>query len=62
MTERGSALLQEQIEYYSARAPECDEWFLRQGRYDRGQDQRQRGRAGGEAAVGRLGRYRAHDR
>jgi 2-polyprenyl-3-methyl-5-hydroxy-6-metoxy-1,4-benzoquinol methylase len=29
-------LLREQIEYYRARAREYDEWFLRQGRYDRG--------------------------
>lgn len=29
-------LLQQQIDYYRARAGEYDEWFLRQGRYDRG--------------------------
>ncbi|MDE2858279.1 MAG: class I SAM-dependent methyltransferase [Chloroflexota bacterium] len=29
-------LLQHQIDYYSARAPEYDQWFYRQGRYDRG--------------------------
>jgi demethylmenaquinone methyltransferase/2-methoxy-6-polyprenyl-1,4-benzoquinol methylase len=29
-------LLEEQIAYYKARASEYDEWFLRQGRYDRG--------------------------
>ena len=29
-------LLSQQIEYYCARAPEYDEWFLRKGRYDRG--------------------------
>ena len=28
--------LREQIDYYRARAGEYDEWFLRQGRYDRG--------------------------
>ena len=28
--------LRHQIEYYRARAGEYDEWFLRQGRYDRG--------------------------
>jgi len=28
--------LQQQIAYYKARASEYDEWFLRQGRYDRG--------------------------
>jgi len=30
------ALLQEQVDYYRARAGEYDEWFFRQGRYDRG--------------------------
>jgi demethylmenaquinone methyltransferase/2-methoxy-6-polyprenyl-1,4-benzoquinol methylase len=29
-------ILQEQINYYRARAGEYDEWFLRQGRFDRG--------------------------
>ena len=29
-------LLRQQIEYYRERASEYDEWFLRQGRYDRG--------------------------
>ena len=29
-------LIEEQIAYYRARASEYDEWFLRQGRYDRG--------------------------
>jgi SAM-dependent methyltransferase len=29
-------ILQQQLEYYRARAGEYDEWFLRQGRYDRG--------------------------
>jgi demethylmenaquinone methyltransferase/2-methoxy-6-polyprenyl-1,4-benzoquinol methylase len=29
-------LLEEQIEYYRARAPEYEEWFRRQGRYSRG--------------------------
>lgn len=28
--------LNEQLEYYRARAPEYDEWWLRRGRYDRG--------------------------
>jgi demethylmenaquinone methyltransferase/2-methoxy-6-polyprenyl-1,4-benzoquinol methylase len=31
-----NSLLQQQIAYYQARASEYDEWFLRQGRYDRG--------------------------
>ncbi|HEX6966523.1 MAG TPA: class I SAM-dependent methyltransferase [Gemmatimonadaceae bacterium] len=29
-------ILEQQIAYYRARASEYDEWFLRQGRYDRG--------------------------
>ena len=33
-------LLDEQIAYYRARAPEYDEWFLRLGRYDRGEEHR----------------------
>ena len=33
-------LLAEQIAYYQARAAEYDEWFLRQGRYDRGEAHR----------------------
>jgi hypothetical protein len=28
------AILDEQLAYYRARAPEYDEWFLRHGRYD----------------------------
>jgi demethylmenaquinone methyltransferase/2-methoxy-6-polyprenyl-1,4-benzoquinol methylase len=31
-----SALLREQVAYYQDRAHEYDEWFFRQGRYDRG--------------------------
>ena len=33
-------LLKDQIEYYRARASEYDEWFFRQGRYDRGSQHR----------------------
>jgi ubiquinone/menaquinone biosynthesis C-methylase UbiE len=33
-------ILQEQIDYYRDRAPEYDEWFFRQGRYDRGEAHR----------------------
>ena len=29
-------LLQEQVDYYRARAGEYDEWFFRTGRYDLG--------------------------
>ena len=35
-----SDLLQEQIQYYRERASEYDEWFFRQGRYDRGENHR----------------------
>jgi len=34
-------LLREQVQYYRARAGEYDEWFLRQGRYDRGPEHRE---------------------
>ena len=34
-------LLTEQLAYYRARAPEYDAWFLRQGRYDRGEAHRE---------------------
>lgn len=37
---RETELLDEQVEYYRARAAEYDEWFLRQGRYDRGPSHR----------------------
>jgi SAM-dependent methyltransferase len=37
---RDQRLLAEQIAYYRARAAEYDEWFLRQGRYDRGEAHR----------------------
>ena len=32
-----SQFVDEQIQYYRDRAPEYDEWFLRKGRYDRGE-------------------------
>ena len=35
-------LLASQVAYYRARAREYDEWFLRQGRYDRGPEHRTR--------------------
>src|SRR6185437_12657679 len=34
-------LIEEQIAYYRERAGEYDEWFLRQGRYDRGPEHRE---------------------
>src|SRR5436189_6169833 len=36
MDDKEPRILDEQIAYYRARASEYDEWFLRQGRYDRG--------------------------
>lgn len=39
-TEDEGSLLRQQIEYYRARACEYDEWFFRQGRYDRGAQHR----------------------
>lgn len=40
MTESGQGILDEQIAYYRARAPEYDEWFFREGRYDLGEEHR----------------------
>lgn len=37
-TAEDSTTLREQLEYYRARAAEYDQWWLRQGRYDRGVD------------------------
>lgn len=37
---RTNDILNQQIEYYRVRAQEYDEWFLRQGRYNRGEDHR----------------------
>jgi ubiquinone/menaquinone biosynthesis C-methylase UbiE len=36
-----SDILQEQVQYYRERASEYEEWFFRQGRYDRGENHRQ---------------------
>lgn len=38
MTGAKGDVLHEQIQYYRARATEYDDWFLRLGRYDRGED------------------------
>ncbi len=35
-------IIRDQIEYYRARANEYDEWFYRQGRFDRGTELNQR--------------------
>ncbi len=47
-------VLREQIAYYRARAGEYDEWFLRQGRYDRGAEANARWFAEVETVVGAL--------
>ncbi len=31
-------IIEDQIKYYEERATEYDEWYLRQGRYDRGDE------------------------
>lgn len=36
-----ASLIREQTSYYRARAEEYDEWILRTGRYDRGEEHRQ---------------------
>lgn len=51
------AILHEQIAYYRARASEYDEWFLRQGRYDRGPDLNARWFAEIAEARGALDRF-----
>ena len=33
-----AGLVEQQISYYRARAPDYDEWFFRQGRHDRGEE------------------------
>jgi len=47
-------VLQERIAYYRARAPEYDEWLLRQGRHDPGEEQNARWRAELEEVVQEL--------
>jgi ubiquinone/menaquinone biosynthesis C-methylase UbiE len=42
MDDKELGILDEQIAYYRARASEYDEWFLRQGRYDRGAEHSRR--------------------
>ncbi len=57
-------ILQEQIEYYRERASEYDEWFFRQGRYDRGEAHRQQWFteiSEVESALFSLGRYLSGD-
>jgi demethylmenaquinone methyltransferase/2-methoxy-6-polyprenyl-1,4-benzoquinol methylase len=50
--------LQQQIDYYRARAGEYDQWFYRQGRYDRGPEINRRWFAEAETVVQALDRFR----
>ncbi|QJE94942.1 class I SAM-dependent methyltransferase [Luteolibacter luteus] len=50
--------LQEQLDYYNARAGEYDQWWLRQGRYDRGPELNGRWVAEGVEISEMLARFR----
>ena len=50
-------LVDEQIAYYRARAPEYDEWWLRQGAHDRGPEFRARWEAEGRLLHAELARF-----
>jgi SAM-dependent methyltransferase len=50
-------LLAEQARYYRARAGEYDDWWLRRGRYDRGEEANARWFADGEAVADALERF-----
>lgn len=52
------SIVEEQIEYYRARAAEYDQWFLRQGRYDRGPDLNERWFAEDREVLGSLNAFR----
>jgi demethylmenaquinone methyltransferase/2-methoxy-6-polyprenyl-1,4-benzoquinol methylase len=58
--EQTARVLREQADYYRARAPEYDEWWLRQGRYDRGLSAEWKAEAGEVAAA--LDRFAARGR
>lgn len=51
------SILEQQIEYYRARAAEYDQWYLRQGRYDRGPDLNQRWFAQDREVLGALNAF-----
>ena len=50
-------LLAEQARYYRARAGEYDDWWLRRGRYDRGEEANARWFADGDAVAAALERF-----
>ena len=50
-TSSGDPRLASQLRYYGARAHEYDEWWLRQGRYDRGEEENARWFAEGETVA-----------
>ena len=53
------SLLDEQVSYYRARSSEYDEWFLREGRYDRGSELNERWFEEVEEVRGRLAAVQA---
>ncbi|HEX8731314.1 MAG TPA: class I SAM-dependent methyltransferase [Ktedonobacterales bacterium] len=59
MSSADDDVVREQIRYYQARAGEYDEWFLRQGRYDRGAEANARWRAEVAQVVARLDAFLA---
>jgi demethylmenaquinone methyltransferase/2-methoxy-6-polyprenyl-1,4-benzoquinol methylase len=54
------SLVQEQIAYYRARAPEYDDWWLRTGRYDSGDEFGRRWEAGKQALHQALSQFDPH--
>ncbi|MBS0321858.1 MAG: class I SAM-dependent methyltransferase [Proteobacteria bacterium] len=55
--ERDRAILDEQIAYYRARAREYDAWWLREGRFDRGDDNNQAWHADARAVEAALAAF-----
>ena len=62
MDSASDPLLRQQVTYYRARASEYDEWFLRQGRYDRGPEVNRRWFAEAEQVFGALEAFRPEGR
>ncbi|HEX8907173.1 MAG TPA: class I SAM-dependent methyltransferase, partial [Longimicrobiaceae bacterium] len=58
MDTQADELIEQQKEYYRARAGEYDEWFLRTGRYDRGDEFRARWFAEVDQVRAALDRFR----
>jgi SAM-dependent methyltransferase len=62
MTERADAIDSDMVGYYSARAGEYDDWYLRRGRYCHGPEHDQAWRADLDAAAGWLSNRAFHGR